>query len=102
MSAIKGVRRWRTLAKKLVHAYDKGDGYTFGTNLDNLQNQHHSDEDCLKAIVTKFLKGDSQSWYKPPSWRAVIWSLYKSDEIHMADKIRSFGEKLEGYQVFVS
>ena len=95
ISVVKGVRSWRTLAKKLVHAYDRNDGhYAFAIgsiNLDNLQHQHHSDEECLKAIVEEFLEG---GW--PQSWRSVIWSLYLSDEIHLADQIQSYAEPLEG------
>ena len=96
MSAVKGVRRWRTLAKYLVLGYDKDDdGYSwFGTDLDALQRQYGSNEDCIKAVVSKFLQGEGQ--YRPASWRGVIWSLYEANEIQLADSIRSYGERLEG------
>ena len=98
MSVVKGVKRWRTLAKKLVMAYDQYDERSIvsGINLDDLQRQHHSDEDCLKTIVERFLEGKPQYWYWSPSWRAVIWCLYLSDEIHLAEQIQSYGEQLEG------
>ena len=96
MSVVKGVRRWRTLAKHLVSGYDKDDdeyrGY--GTDLDALQRERGSDEDCLKAVVSKFLQGKGR--YRPASWRGVIWCLYKANEIQLADQIRSYAERLEG------
>ena len=99
MTVVKRVRRWRTLAKHLVNSYDRDDGYwtrnSYGsTDLDALQRQHGSDEDCLKVVVSRFLKGHSQ--YTQASWRALIWSLYKANEIHLADQIRSYGERLKG------
>ena len=66
MSVVKGVERWRTLAKHLVLGYDKDDdenkddGYFYSTDLDALQRQHGSDEDCLKAVVSKFQQGKGQ------------------------------------------
>ena len=98
MSVVKGVKRWRTLAKQLVMAYDQYDERSIvsGINLDDLQRQHHSDEDCLKTIVERLLEGKGRYLYRTPSWRAVIWCLYLSDEIHLAEQIQSYGEQLEG------
>ena len=98
MSVVKGARRWRTLAKHLVYGYDKDDkmywNYPESTDLDALQHEHGSDEDCLKAVVSKFLKGKGQYWVV--SWRGVIWSLYNANEMQLADQIWSYGERLEG------
>ena len=96
MSVLKGVKRWRTLAKQLVEAYDDDDKKknVLGINLDDLQRQHHSDENCLKVIIEIFLEGKGRYWAL--SWRAVIWCLYLSDEIHLAEQIQSYGEQLEG------
>ena len=101
MSVVKGVRRWQTLAKHLVRGYDKDDDeYSwFGTDLDTLQRKHVSDEDCLKAVVNKFLIGEGQ--YRPASWRGVIWSLYEANEIQLADQIRTYGERLEGVCLYM-
>ena len=55
--------------------------------------QHVSDEACLKAVVEKFLLGEG---LYQPSWRAVIHSLDDADEVQLADKIRSFGESVQG------
>ena len=108
MSVVKRARSWRALAKQLVRAYDKdgGDSY-FGINLDDLQQQHHSDKECLKHIVGEFLKRESWQFYQqhyqhwPQTWRAVIWCLYLSDEIHLAVQIQSYAEPLEGVYVCV-
>ena len=97
MSVVKRVKRWRTLAKELVKAYEKYDKVPTvrAINLDDLQQEHHSDEDCLKVIVKTFLEGKGLLYYQP-SWRAVIWCLSSSDEIHLAEQIQSYGEQLEG------
>ena len=62
-------------------------------NLDDLEYQHDSDN-CLKTVVEKFLLGKGR--YEQPSWRAVIWSLYKTNEIHLADQIKSYAEPVQG------
>ena len=96
MSVVKRVR-WRTLAKHLVYGYDKDDDeyriINNSTDLDALQREHGSDEDCLKAVVSRFLL--EKVWYRA-SWREVIWSLYMANEIQLADQIRSYAERLEG------
>ena len=94
MSVVKGVRNWRTLAKHLVLGYDKDvdEDRQCDTDLDALQREHGSDEDCLKIVMNQFLLGE----YRQVKWRAVIWSLYKANEIQLADQIRSYGEQLEG------
>ena len=98
MSVVKGVRRWRTLAKHLVNGYDEDDDeykyYRHSTDLDALQREHGSDEDCLKTVVRKFLRGKGQ--YSAASWRGVIWCLYKALELQLADQILSYAEPLEG------
>ena len=85
MNVVKKVQSWRRLGKHLVYS-----------NLDHIQHQHGSDEDCLKAVVEKFLQGEGL--YQQPSWRAVIWSLYKTNEITLADQIRSRAELVQGTQ----
>ena len=79
MSAVKGVKRWQTLAKHLVYP----------VNPDAIQLQYDSDEDCIKAVVTRFVDEGSLA-----TWRRVIWSLYEANEIQLADQIRSYGERL--------
>ena len=59
MSVVKGVRNWWTLAKHLVLGYNKDDDeyrrYPGATDLDALQREHGSDENCLKTVVRQFL-----------------------------------------------
>ena len=81
---MKNVKSWRTL----------GEQYSNLSKLDNIQRQHVSDEARLKAVVEDFLSG--KSWYKQPSWRAVIWSLYEANEIQLAEHIRSSAEPVQG------
>ena len=59
----------------------------------SIKRQHDSDEACLKAVVEKFLHGEG---LYQPSWRRVIYSLDRVDELELADKIRSFGEPVQG------
>ena len=98
---LKGVKSWRKLAKKLLYAYDQNDrlpplypsGYSLH-NLDDLQLQCGSDEDCLKAVIEIFLQGRGQ--YKQPSWRAVQWSLCNADELQLAASIKNYAEPQQG------
>ena len=99
---VREVKSWRKLAKELVYAYDQDDGqYSYmlyvpnSTDLDTLQRRHGFDEECLKFVIEKFLQGKGGR-YKQPSWRAVIWSLYKANEIQLASHIKSYGELLQG------
>ena len=81
---MKNVKSWRTLGQHIIYSY----------KLDVIQHQHVSDEACLKAVVEYFLSGKGR--YKQPSWRAVIWYLYKANEIQLAEHIRSFAEPVQG------
>ena len=63
--------------------------------LDNIQRQYDSDEDRLKAVVERFLKGGSLL-FEQPSWRAVIVCLYKANEFQLAEQIRSYAEPVQG------
>ena len=103
MTVVKGVRNWRATAKRLLgNAYDKGDNMVIspGTDLDDLQRRHGSDEDCLREVVKIFLQGGGRYGH-PTSWRVVIGSLYQSDELHLARQYRSYCEPLTGVLVYV-
>ena len=78
LRAVTGVN-WRTLGQRL-----------FFYDLDAIREQHGSDEDRLKRVVENFLSS------LHPSWRQVIWALYMSNAIHLAEHIRSYAEPLEG------
>ena len=88
MIVVKEVRSWRRLGEHLLYMPE--------SHLDSFQHQHGSDEACLKAVVERFLLGDYPYWQ--PSWREVIWALYKANEIHLADQIRSYAEPVQGTQ----
>ena len=90
------------LAKELLGtAYDKDSPvdtiwrYVGGVDLDALQCQHGSDEECLKYVIEKFLRGKI-GYYDIPTWRAVIWALYNANEIEIASNIKSYAEPLQG------
>ena len=84
MKAVEGVKNWERL----------GDWRGFGVeDTDSIKRQHDSDEARLKAVVEKFLLGEGSF---QPSWRAVIYSLDDVEEVQLADKIRSFGEPVQG------
>ena len=83
---VKNVRSWRSLGEEM--GYDSRE-------LDNIQQQYDSDEDCLKAVVERFLKGGSLL-LKQPSWRAIIWILYEANEFQLAEQIRSYAEPVQG------
>ena len=84
LRAVKGVKDWWKWGEQIDPVTNR---YCF-------QQQHGSDENCLKAVVENFVLG--RSLYRRPSWRAVIWTLYKANEIHLADKIRRYAEPLRG------
>ena len=79
---MEGVKNWEHLGN-----------WGFGVDTDSIKHQHDSYEACLKAVVEMFLLGvgDFQ-----PSWRRVIHSLDCVDEVQLANKIRSFGEPVQG------
>ena len=89
LNVVKNVQDWHPLCWAMLH-YDPG----------IIQSQHDSDEDCLKDVVERFLRGGS-ALYKKPSWRAVIWSLYNAEEIQLAEQIRSYAEGVQGTVIMV-
>ena len=87
IEVVKNVRNWRTLGQHILYCPGVG----------AIQRQHVSDEACLKAVIEDFLSGEGTCIYKP-SWRRVIWSLYKANEIQLAEHIRSFAEPVKGME----
>ena len=51
---------------------------------------YFSDE-SFKDVVENFVWGEGQ-----PSWRKVIFSLDGAGETHLANRIRSYGESVQG------
>ena len=85
-AAVKNVRSWRSLGEEMEYALYE---------LNDIQQQYDSDEDRLKAVVERFLKGGSLL-FNQPSWRAVILCLYRANEIQLAEQIRSYAEPVQG------
>ena len=83
MKAVDGVKDWEHL----------GGFYGFSIDIDSIKRQNNSIQDCVKAVVEKFLLGKGRF---QPSWRAVIWVLDFIEEVDLADKIISFGEPVQG------
>ena len=86
LEAVKNVQSWRTLG---VQIYSP-----LLSIMDAIRRQHVSDEARLKAVIEGFLS--DKGYYKQPSWRAVIWSLYEANEIQLAEHIRSYAEPVKG------
>lgn len=80
--AVKGVTNWRNFGWRLL-----------GYKVYDIERQHASDEDRLKASVESFLlgKGDYQ-----PTWRRVIHALHKAYESVVASDITTYAEAIEG------
>ena len=85
LDAVKNVRSWRTLGQHI---------FSFKLDAVLVQQRHVSDKARLKDVVELFLSGKGH--YKQPSWRALIWSLYKANETQLADNIRSYAEPVQG------
>ena len=81
LEAVKGVN-WRSF----------GECLPLYINFDKVTEGCVSYEACLEAVVKEYL-----TQYNKPSWRDVIWSLYMTNQFHLADpRIRSYAEPLEG------
>ena len=76
---MKGVLDW-----ELLRAW-------FGVYID--KHQYDSDEARLKAAAEEFLLGNGDF---QPTWRALIHCLDLAGEVALGDKIRSFGEPVQG------
>jgi hypothetical protein len=99
--AVKAVRRWRELARRLMGWSDYAEDDTFiplndEKKLDSIQRWYASDEARLKAVVEAFLLGEG---LYQPSWRNVIHALHKAGEGYMAEKIKTNAEPQQGESV---
>ena len=63
--------------------------------LDEILQQHQSDDSRLRAVIECWLQGEGRD--KEPSWRALIWRLDgETETTAAADPIRHFAESLPG------
>ena len=110
LKAVSGVN-YRRLGRELIEENYGGLGISgFGdrvserTNLDRIHDEHKSNVARLRAVVEEFLDTSISRFgriSKAPSWKSVIWALYRIDEIDKAQQIRSYAEPLEGMQLLV-
>ena len=59
---------------------------------DATSDQYDSDEASLKDVVECYL----QQEHNRRTWRKVIWALDEMGKVHVADKIMSFAEPVQG------
>ena len=90
LEVVKRVRSWRELGVWLMGWYSAIDG---NRKLDDFQNNHASDEACLRAVVEAFLLGEGR--YQP-SWRRVIHALHWIGESNLAETINTNAEPVQG------
>ena len=91
LKAVNGVN-WRRLGEELIGEEEEDYiGVSDYINLDRIHDEHESDEARLRAVVEEFL---TVHWRQ--SWRRVIWTLYRADEIDKAQQIRSYAEPQQG------
>ena len=95
-TAVQGVA-WRKLGERLIPPGD----YNFESRqfdypkLDEIAQQHQSDDSRLHAVIECWLQGEGLD--KEPSWRRIIWRLDDATETTAAaDPIRHFAEPPPG------
>ena len=88
---------WRKLGEGLIpHS-----GYNFESDqldcpkLDEIAQQHQSDDSRLRAVIECWLQGEGLD--EELSWRRIIWALDEATKTSTAaDPIRHFAEPLPG------
>ena len=107
LSAVQGVA-WRELGRRLLCGFYSGmrprRNYP---KLDEIAQQHQSDDSRLCAVIECWLQGEGVD--KEPSWRRIIWALddatkttnsiywrWAAETRAAADNIRHFAEPLPG------
>ena len=95
LTAVQGVA-WRKLGERLIPGDYNRQSHQFDyPKLDEIAQQHQSDDSCLHAVIEYWLQGEGLD--KEPSWRALIWRLDGATEISAAaGNIRHFAEPLPG------
>ena len=95
LTAVQGVA-WRKLGERLTLAdYNLESEQLTYPKLDEIAQQHQSDDSRLHAVIECWLQGEGLD--KEPSWRALILRLDDATETSAAaDTIRHFAEPLPG------
>ena len=95
-TAVQGVA-WRKLGERLIpHGDYNTASHQFDyPKLDEIAQQHQSDDSRLYAVIECWLQGEGRD--KEPSWRRIIWALDHATETSAAaDPIRHLAEPLPG------
>ena len=95
-TAVQGVA-WRKLGEKLIPSgdYNHESRQFVYPKLDEIAQQHQSDDSRLRAVIECWLQGEELD--KEPSWRRIIWALDDATETRpLANTIRHFAEPLPG------
>ena len=88
---------WRKLGERLIGGgvYNTKSRQVEYPKLDEIERQHQSDDNRLRAVIECWLQGDGVD--EEPSWRALIWTLdWRNATRAVADTIRHFAEPLPG------
>ena len=85
------VKNWRKVGEWLF-APERKDGDWIYSILDEIQRQCATNEDRLRGMIDHWLMGEGH----PPSWRRLIYSLDRAEELAVADPIRGFAEPPPG------
>ena len=95
LTAVEGVA-WRKLGERLTPGdYNIESHQLEYPKLDEIAQQHQSDESHLRAVIECWLQGEGTD--EEPSWRALIWRLDEATETSAAaDTIRHFAEPPPG------
>ena len=87
---------WRKLGERLIYGVYSGTLYLGDySKLDEIAQQHQSDDSRLRAVIECWLQGEERDL--EPSWRRIIWALDDATETSAAaDPIGHFAEPLPG------
>ena len=86
---------WRELGKRLIYGVYSGTLHGGCPKLDEIERQHQSDDNRLRAVIECWLQGDGVD--KEPSWRRIIWTLDDTNKTRAAaETIRHLAEPLPG------
>ena len=92
LTAVQGMH-WRRLGEELLPG-EIIQGTLYYPKVDEIQQQHLSDGDRLRAVVETWVQGGGI--HKEPSWRGLIWALDYLNMTGVADTIRDLSEPVLG------
>ena len=94
-TAVQGVA-WRKLGERLIYGIYSGRFRLRDyPKLDEIVQQHQSDDGRLRAVIECWLQGEGLD--EEPSWRRIILALDDATETrHLVNTIRHFAEPLPG------